>query len=401
MIRRLRVKFVCITMGLMAVMLLVIFGLVYHFTQSNLEEQSLSALKSAATTQNLFGRPISGGQDLGIPCFTLETGFMGEIIASGGDYYDLSDSQLMGEIYQAAMDSGARSGVLAQYNLRYYRVDSMAGTRFAFMDLSMETTTLNALMRNCAIIGVLSVAGLLCISILLAHWAVKPVEKAWQQQQQFVADASHELKTPLTVILTNAELLKSPEHTPEEKGRFADSILTMTQQMRGLVEGLLDLARADSGQMQGTMEPLDFSQLVEDALLPFEPLYFENGLTLESRLEPGITVKGSAQHLRQVVEILLDNGQKYSTPGGTVTVQLTRERRHALLTVETPGETLTPEQCRDIFRRFYRVDTARAMNHSYGLGLSIASQIMERHGGRIWAAGKDGINRFSVSLPEI
>lgn len=120
------------------------------------------------------------------------------------------------------------------------------------------------------------------------------MERAWTQQKQFVSDASHELKTPLTVILTNAEMLRDPSYSEPERQRFAKSILTMSHQMRGLVESLLELARVDNGAVKKVFEALDWSSLVQDAVLPFEALFFEKGLTLQTDIEPGITVRGSA-----------------------------------------------------------------------------------------------------------
>lgn len=140
-----------------------------------------------------------------------------------------------------------------------------------------------------------------------------------------MADASHELKTPLTVIMTNAELLNSPDFDQAHRSQFAAHILTMSRQMRQLIEEMLDLARTDNGQGTLVFSPVDLSRLVNDAVLPFEPVFFERGLTLTADIQEHITVSGSQQHLRQITDILLDNAQKYSSSAGEVTVQLTRQ----------------------------------------------------------------------------
>ena len=226
------------------------------------------------------------------------------------------------------------------------------------------------------------------------------LQKSEYRRQEFVANVSHELKTPLTVILTNAELLQAPGYDAPARSRFAGSILTMSQQMRGLVESLLELARVDAGRAQDAQTELDLSALVNDALLPFEPVLFEAGHTLTARVEDGIRVRGNAAQLRQVVEILLDNARKYAQPGGWVLLTLVRQGgRHCVLSVADPGAPLTPQECRDIFKRFYRVDHVRAMNHSYGLGLAIAARIAEAHRGRIWAESSGGINTFYFTIP--
>ena len=226
------------------------------------------------------------------------------------------------------------------------------------------------------------------------------MDRAWKQQRQFVADASHELKTPLTVIMTNAELLQSPSYEPEAKAQFSQSILTMARQMRGLVERLLELARVDDGRSNMAFTRCDLTALVTQSVLPFEALFFEKGLTLTCQAEEGVAVQGSPAHLAQVVEILLDNAQKYSDRSGEVAVRLSRQHRgHCLLTISNPGTALSPQQLQDIFKRFYRADQARSRDGSFGLGLSIAQAIITEHRGRIWAESAGGLNTFFVQLP--
>lgn len=396
MIKRLRAKFVCITMALVTVLLVALLILVYHFTAVNLESDSITALKAAGGGKPGPGRPGEGM----IPCFVLEEGPDGQLMVSGNHYFDLSDGELIAELYDLARNQKNEIGVLEDYALRYYRHTGRFGVHYAFMDISAERATLKNLMGIClAILGAGFVA-FLGISILLARWAIRPVEQAFEQQKQFVADASHELKTPLTVILTNAEMLQSAEYSAADKGKFAESILDVSRQMRGLVESLLQLARADQGRQKQILSRLDISALVENAVLPFEPVYFESGLILESQIEPGLQAMADATTLRQVVDILLDNGRKYSTPGAAAVMTLRRQGKRIQLRFFTPGKPMTAQQCRDIFKRFYRLDEARTPGGSYGLGLSIAQNIIAAHGGRIWAEGAHGGNVFTVTLPE-
>ena len=395
MIKRLRRKFVIINMSLLLALLTVILGLVYHFAAENMEDAATAALQLEASAEPRPGRPGTQGPAQ-IPCFTLELTPRGDLLAVGGEFYDLTDEAFLRQLYQKAQ-TGRVSGILKEYSLRYYR----AGSRCAFADMSAERRMLDSLTHICVAVGIAAACAFLLISVLLARWAVRPVEQAWDQQRQFVADASHELKTPLTVILTNAELLRSPDYSEAEKSRFSENILTMSRHMRSLVEGLLELARGDNGQRPARMEPLELSALVEEAALIFEPVFFEAGRCLESTVESGIQVRGDTRQLKQVADILLDNACKYSAPGSTVQMTLSRQGRgKCLLTVVSQGKVLTARQCSDIFKRFYRVDTARSRDGSFGLGLSIARQLVAAHGGRIWAEGTDGRNTFFVSLPE-
>lgn len=400
MIKKLRFKFVLVNMSIVSLMLAVILGLVFYFTRANLENESVHMLQSIAAQPFHLGVPSEQAEDVRLPFFTIQLDPRGELAATGGGYYDLSDSAFLQDLVEEAFSSPKRLGVIQEYNLRYYRADTPVSHYLVFADMSSESATLNNLVRTCTVIFFLSFFLFLGISILLSKWAVKPVELAWQQQRQFVADASHELKTPLTVILTNAELAQNPEYSPESRDRFLTSIQAVSHQMKGLIEQLLQLARADQADTRTVFAPVDFSRLVSDGLLPFEPIFFEAGLPLTADLAEGIQVTGDGAQLRQVLDILLDNARKYARAGGTTWVDLQRKgKNRCVLTVADQGEAIAPQVLAHIFERFYRADPARSRDGSFGLGLSIAEAIVKRHRGRIWAESREGINTFRVELP--
>lgn len=399
MLKKLRIKFICINMVIVAVMLCVVFGLMIHFTGSALENESIRMMQMVASGPPMSHRPDDQPHPVHLPHFLLRWDADGRLHAEGGQDFDLSDQVFLQEIARRAAESKTRFGVLSEYDLRFYRSDLPGKECLVFSDMSSEKATMTNLIKDCLIIAGLALAGFFVISLFLARWAVRPVDEAWQQQKQFIADASHELKTPLTVILTNAELLQDPLCQPQLQSRASESILTMSRQMRGLVERLLELARVDNGTVRTAMMPTDFSALVSDGLLPFEPLYFEQQRLLSAQISPNLWIKGSPDHLRQVLDILLDNALKYSAPGTEVRVGLKKQGNHALLMVANPGPAMSPQELKDIFKRFYRADKARAMTGSYGLGLSIAQRITEDHRGKIWAESREGINAFFVQLP--
>ena len=220
-----------------------------------------------------------------------------------------------------------------------------------------------------------------------------------KMRQDFTANVCHELKTPLTVILTNTELLQSPDYDEAQKQQFTDGIRTMAQQMRALVERLLELARAENARPQAAFAPVCLSEVAETSALLFEAALYERGLTLETQVEPELTVSGDERQLGQLVEILLDNARKYAS-GGTVRLQLQRSGRHSChLSLENEGPALSPQQLQEIFKRFTRADPARTRSGSFGLGLAIAQAIVQAHHGKIWAESRDGRNTFHVELP--
>ncbi|MBQ9762517.1 MAG: HAMP domain-containing histidine kinase [Oscillospiraceae bacterium] len=395
MIRQLRFKLTAITMVLLTVLLALILFFANQSTRQSLRSASMEALEAVGSLNpHRPGRPMGASN-----CFVLELKPDGTFIAMGPDSYDLDSSENLLELLNEAAATGNATGELSDRQLRYLRIENGPTLKYAFSDISAEIQAISRLNVASILIFALGILIFLLVSVLLSRWAVRPVEQAWNQQRQFVADASHELKTPLTVILTNAELLGDPAYDAESKQSFSANILTMSQQMRSLVEELLDQARVDNGTAKAERQSLDFSKLAEEAVLPFEPVYFEAGRNLVSQISPGIHLTGSEKHLRQVVEILLDNGCKYSTAGGTILLRLDRHGKNALLSVTTPGQPLTEQQRTDIFKRFYRVDAARTRTGSYGLGLSIAQGIVEQHGGKIWAQSQETGNTFFVLLP--
>ncbi len=396
MLKKLKRKFVAITMAMVTVMLCVILGLVLFFTYRSLEQESYQKLQNAGTVDFRPGRPGGRGDR---DTFTLMLGSGGEMLAAGSTYFDLSDPEYLLELAEEVLEEKQDVGKLPEYGLIYRREKTPAGVRLSFADISREKEVMRNLTVTCGIIGIASLLGFFCLSLLLARWAVRPVERAWQQQRQFVADASHELKTPLTVITTNAELLLQPERSGEERQRFSENILTMSRQMRGLVEGMLELARGDNGALKMNFAPVNLSALVEDCCLGFDPVAYEQGRMLDREITPDLTCSGSESHLRQVVEILLDNAVKYSRGPGAIRVALTVQGNDYRLTVENPGPEISQEDLERIFGRFYRIDKART-GGSFGLGLPIARSLVTAHAGKIWAESENGTVRFAVQLPK-
>ncbi len=383
MIKTLRHKFVWVTMAIVTVCLSVIFALTIHFVGQGLRSDSVQFLNTVAAESRIPGRP---GQSV-TPCFLVRVTPWGTTLEQTMGF-DLSDGQLLNEVVAAAL-KGPELGELEEYNLRYLRKNGIMDLTIVFADTSAEQAALRSLAMVFTGMGLAALLGFFGLSVLLARWMVKPVEAAWAEQRQFVADASHELKTPLAVIMTSAELLPEPE---------GERIRAMSRRMRSLVEGLLELARVDNGTAKAAFAEVNWSELVSEELLPFEPAYFEQGLTLQSNLEESVTVVGSDPHLRQVLGILLDNAMKYTSGGTDVWVRLTRQGANGMLTVSNPGIPLSSEECRSIFRRFYRLDQSRS-SEGYGLGLAIAEGIVHSHGGKITAQSRDGWNIFTVQLP--
>lgn len=398
MLKKLKIKFICIFMITITVMLGVIFGTVISMTQRNIEQQSISAMRDIATPPKYHDVPEKEFEYFPKPHFNLLITPDGEFIAEDNGMFDLSDKEYLNSLFEYAESRDEESGIVPDTSLRYFRNKTPMGNSYIFTDISAETDMLEGLYRTSIIIGIAAFLLFFVISIFLANWAVKPVEEAWKKQKQFIADASHELKTPLTVITTNAELIKS-EESDESKNKFTDNILTMSKQMRGLVESMLEIARLDNGNLKKEFSFFDLSEAVSDAILPFEALFFEKEQSFSSEIESGIRINGNSEQIKQIVDILLDNANKYSLKKTEIKLNLKKQgRNQCRLSVSNEGESIPEEELKNIFKRFYRGDKTRHMNNSYGLGLSIAESIVKEHSGKIFAESKNGINIFTVQF---
>lgn len=403
MLKKLKIKFVIVIMLIVTLLFSAVFCGIIYFTKENIEHESIQMMKNIPFSLMNSPVPIKPPDDMSnnarIPFFNLEKNKNGEIKTFGGDYYDLSNQDFIEKLFNIADSNKNETGIIVEYNLRYVKNSTPNGIMITFADISNEKLMLNGFVRNSLIIGFIGYIIFFLISLILAKWVTKPVEMAWNEQKQFIADASHELKTPLTVIMTNAEMLIDTDYSENEKNGFTKNILSMSKRMRGLVESLLELARMDNGILQKNKENIDYSKLISTCILPFEPLYYEKNIELNPQIEQNIFVEGDKVKLRQVIDILLDNALKYSNENSSVNIILKHQNTsHCILYVENTGRHLSKTECRNIFKRFYRIDESRKDGNSYGLGLAIADSIIKEHHGKIWAESNGKINTFFVYM---
>ena len=387
MIRKLRWKITGVTLLVSALVLTAVFACVYLFSRNNIAQSYEYQLRQAV---------VSGTSEARVPCFVAEVLPSGTVRVSGSNYYDLQDEDILLPLVTAALSADTDSGVLAAQHMRYFRLEGALTVRIAFMDSTFEQATLRSLVRVCLLIGAAALLVLFGLSWLLSGFVTRPVARTWQNQQQFLSDASHELKTPLTVILSSADLLKTSAQ-PEQR-QYVDNIFVESRRMKALVEDMLTLSRTESGRA-APFAPLDLSDLVTDAALRFEPVAFEAGHLLQYDIQNGASLSGDRQQLDQLLEILLDNAVKYAAKDAPIRLTLDISGKNAVLAVENPGDPIPPDKLPHLFDRFYRVDDARTGAGGFGLGLAIAQQIVRRHKGTITAASDARATRFTVTLP--
>ncbi|MGG6311375.1 sensor histidine kinase [Paenibacillus macerans] len=261
------------------------------------------------------------------------------------------------------------------------------GYMLVFLDVTARKEILTNLIYTFSAVGFLMLVALFFASRFFANRAIAPVKEAFNKQKQFIADASHELKTPLAIINTNADvLLANPEDTIRQQAKWLHYIKSETERMSKLTRDLLYLTEMDDARAAVMFAKFNLSEAVESVLLTMEAVIFEKQLSLEYDIEPRLTVNGSPEQIKQVVMILLDNAVKYANPQGTITLSLKKQHNEAVLAVANTGEGIPPEHLPRIFDRFYRTDASRARKQGgYGLGLAIAKSIVEQHRGKIYA----------------
>ena len=403
MIRKLRRQFVGVCMALVLTVLAAVFAAAYHAVRQNIEDLSRQVLTQVIREDGSGSAPgVSveiGGDRLLLPYFTVNI-WGGTAYITGGTYANLEDTDALRDILSQCLEQNQTEGTVEDYHLRYLVEDNGLYRKLAFVDMSMEQATLARVIRSYLVIALAALLVLLGIAAAASRWVTRPVERAWRQQRQFLSDASHELKTPLTVILSNAELLEGAA-LPEKPARWSGNIRCEAEQMRTLVEQMLTLARADNGVRPAAMEPVNFSDVATECVLSFEPVAFEAGKPLEDHVAEDVTVTGDRDRLRHLISILLDNAVKYGAPGGTITLTLERTERQARLTVANPGDPIPPEHLPHLFERFYRADSSRGEQSGFGLGLSIADTIAREHKGSLRAESDAVSTRFIFTLPSV
>lgn len=404
MIKGLRKKFVLINMLLVAAIILVVFA---SLAVSNINgirrsgEQSLEMLFSTlgANQWHVTAR----NEDWKEPLFVgdMTSSFVieqrGASMLLIGFLQEEVDAQ---QILSAAMRAPEHEGVLKEFNLRYLRGTTPDGAlKIAFIDHSVEQQRIAQTVISCIGFAVLSLTLFFFVSLFLSNWALRPVARAWQQQRRFLSDASHELKTPLTVILANIGILKKPENqTPQALEKWLESTEFEAEHMKGMVEQMLFLAQSDEGRdAQRLTEVVDLSALVEGAALNFEAVAYEAGASITTDIAPEITLQGESEALSRLVSILLDNAVKYTSGAKQITVTLRKDER-IHLQIRNTAAPMQEQELLQIFDRFYRAEESRSAS-GYGLGLPIAATIAQSHGGTIFASNEAGCIVFEVRLP--
>jgi signal transduction histidine kinase len=319
----------------------------------------------------------------------------GEILQSDLSRIVSVDDDAAKEYIRRALGSGGQRGFIGSF--RYVKTTDETGTRILFLDCGRKLDSFRGFFWISVIVGLGGCVVVFIAFVLTAGKIVAPIAESYEKQKRFISDAGHEIKTPLTIINANVDLLESDG----DKEELAD-IRQQTKRLTELTNDLVLLSKME--EAEHTIQKIEFplSDLVGETVASFRAPAASHDLTLTADVVPDITLCGSPDAVRQLVSLLMENAVKYSPDGGGITVTLAAHRRSAVLTVAN----VTREEIREadlprLFDRFYRSDVSRnSGTGGHGIGLSIAKAITDAHGGTITAATKDGYDfTVTVTLP--
>lgn len=411
MFKQSRRKIVAAIMSILVVLWVGTLGIIYASSYFDMKKQNEQMLQAHAQMYVLpphfegMGRPIPGGNhgfkpgfDPEAPKFQLSTfytvaiSYDGQVLEIKNDPAAVYSDDALEQMAKNIIKESKSTGTLD--NLTFLKTDKNGYILVTFMDNTVVNESAMTLFRYTLIFGGVALVVFFFLARFLAKKIVAPLEESYQKQRQFISDAGHELKTPVSVVSANAELLSRQIGD----NQWLQNIQYENERMGILVGQLLDLARTENVTPQ--MERIDLSRLVAGETLPFESVAFEKGLVLSSDIASGIVVEGNSTQLKQLTSILLDNAIRHSKVDGQVRLTLTKDHGAAELSVVNHGDEIPAEHREKIFERFYRMDPARnGEDKHYGLGLAIAKAIVTAHHGHIEVLCYNGLVEFRVNLP--
>lgn len=396
MLSRLRRELIAITMLLTGLVLVGVLGtslVSSYLTERAVTARILERALEGEVVEARFGDTGDRASDVML-AITVDVTSDGSIVGRDNTWLEIGTSTLS-DVVREAIGAPVDSGESAAHpTISWMRASADWGWRIALVDTYSRDSALRTQALNALVILVVSMAALFVIAHVLSGRALRPVERAWSQQRRFVSDASHELKTPLAVILANAQILQADSDLPERDRRWVDSTLEEGGHLGVLIDDLLTLARSDERDGTGSRqaaEECDLTQLVSGCVLEFDAVAFERGCSITSGLEGNVCARVPADDYRRVVRTLLDNATKYADRGSVVRVTLERDAHRSLLAVNNQGEVISSEDLEHLFDRFYRTDGARQRSASggFGLGLAIARSLVTAAGGKIYATSSE------------
>lgn len=410
MIYNLRKKFIIISAVSVSVVFAIIFGVIYFVSTSQLDKTMDTLTDVISSNNGMFPdfekmqpppsssrphhrRDFSPDTQFSTRFFTVWVDDNNNILSTNVDRISSVSKEEAEQYAVQALNRSNERGWISDF--RYKINDTEHGKSVVFVNGEMNRNTTLRLLYLVFTVMVVSFIVILLLIILFSKRAVKPAAESYEKQRQFVTDANHELKTPLTLILSNLDIVEAEMG----KNEWLDDIRSEGNRMRALINQLVTLSRMDEDTSNLDIAQFDLSNMVSDTVSEFEALAAEKNKKLIVSIEPFMQYVGDEGLIRRLMSILLDNAIKYCDTGGQIDVTLCSKGRHSVITVENTYQNADNVELGRLFDRFYRADRARTYTGSFGLGLSIAKGIAKNHKGDIIAYKEDSARiGFKVTL---
>lgn len=430
MFKKLRNRFIILNMSIISVVMISAFIVIYFTTYNNIQTENRDKLEMLSSRVNTgaFSLPDGTKKDnmiISMIPSDSSSSFRILVNSDGSIVKIISHIDMSEEIYfkaaELAWNEKKDYSITSLENKRWQYKISPIGRNFithengsktiinfnggnyqiTFLDVTDSHKTLMELFTTLFFVGIIMLFVIFAISLFFANRSIKPISEAWEKQKQFIADASHELKTPLAIINANSDaLLANQEETIKSQKKWLDYIKNQIDRMSKLVNDLLYLAKTEDTNSKIFYTPFNISEVVSDIILSMEAVAFEKDIRLLQDIEANIIIKSDCEKIKQVVTILVDNAIKYTDEKGRIDIRLKKTRHQLVFSIKNSGKGIPKENITKLFDRFYRADSARTQeNGGYGLGLSIAKAIIDRLDGKIYADSvKDESTTFTFIL---
>lgn len=442
MFTKLRNKFLILNMAITSMVMIAAFAIIYFITYSNINSEIEEKLNLPSQMQiTISGAVESGtveetllpgsfdGTEKGVTkattaqrlswantlSFNIAVDAQGKIL-NINSFIDLPEEAYHKAAETAWRDKNSKSTIALEgkqwrYNIvpisiqvirenQQQIISDSNRSNIVFLDVTAYNKTLFELLTTLVIVGLVTLLVIFVVSLYFANRAIKPIAGAWEKQKQFVADASHELKTPISIINANYDaLLANQEDTIKNQMKWLDYIRIGTDRMSKLTNDLLSLAKLEDAGIKTQKTPFDISSAIDEVISPMEAVILEKNFKLSCSVEPDIIIKSDDERVKQVVRILLDNAVKYTNEKGHIDITLARSKRQVIFSIKNSGKGIPQQDLPKVFDRFYRADPSRTHEGSYGLGLSMAKTIIHRLGGEIEATSVENeYTNFTFTL---
>lgn len=397
MIKKYRIRFIVVAMCSTAVVLLLILGAINYYNYVKIDQSSDVILNIIVKNGGEFPTKFTPGVDgyENASGITLETPFEARYFSAtttkNGEIISLNLKKIaaitpedaakyLETVSRRKKTSGRIDGC------KYAIAERDGGKLYVFLDCNRALSSCDAFLFSSVIIGAIGLIGVFLLILVVSKMALLPIEESYKKQKAFITNASHDIKTPLAVINTEADLI----NMDYGKNEYSDEIKKQVLKLNALTEKLVFLSKMEELE-NCPISDFNVSALLNNVIKPYETIAKNKNLNFTCEIESGVVVLGNEELISQVFSLVLDNAVKYCRENGNVFVTLSKSGKQCEVSVFNDVDEIKPGKHPEFFERFYRGDEARnSKKEGNGIGLSVAKAIIENHKGKIFAESKDG-----------